>query len=337
MTLRRRLNISLAVLLFTFWVGVIGYKVIDPELKWIDAIYQTAITLSTVGYREVATPSTGVKIWSIVIIVFGTFAALAALSSLTGLIVSGEVGKLIGSRKLESRIQKLNKHVIVCGFGRMGELLVKRLIQRHVPVVVIEKDQLRLRDVEEIDQLYVMGDATEEATLSKAGIDKAKSLVAALTSDADNVFVTLTARQMRPDLHVVARAEQFSSESKLKRAGADRVMSPQTIGAERIANVLTRPHIVDFVDVAAKGVELEMDEFVVPENSWLAGKSLLESNIRRAAEVMVVAIVRPDGSTCFNPGANEIVRPNDTLISIGSAGASSRLAKMDIIDENDSE
>jgi voltage-gated potassium channel len=317
-----------------FWIGVLGYMLIDPDLSFLDAIYQTAITLSTVGYREVSEPTYGVKIWTILIIIFGIFAVLAAFTALIALIVEGEVGRLIGSRQLESRIKKLNNHVIICGFGRMGALLVKRLVERKVPVVIIEQDQKRLREIEEIDQLYVVGDATEEATLKRAGIDKAKSLVATLTNDAANVFVTLTARQMRPDLKIVARAEQFTAESKLKRAGADRVMSPQTIGAERIANVLTRPHIVDFVDVAAKGVELEMDEFVVSHDSWLAGKSLQDSNIRQAADVMVVAIVRPDGSTRFNPGADEVVRPNDTLITIGPAGTTSRLEKIDVIKDS---
>ncbi|MHC4795802.1 MAG: potassium channel family protein [Planctomycetota bacterium] len=334
MTPRKRLDISLAVIVSIFWIGVVGYMLIDRDLGFIDAIYQTAITLSTVGYREVSPPTTGVKLWSIAVIIFGISAVLAAFTSLIALIVEGEVGRLIGSRKLESRIKKLNNHSIVCGFGRMGELLVKRLIQRKVPVVIIEKDQKRLIDVEEIDQLYVVGDATEEATLKRAGIDTAKSLVAALTSDADNVFVTLTARQMRPDLQIVARAEQFTTESKLKRAGADRVMSPQTIGAERIANVLTRPYIVDFVDVAAKGVELEMDQFVVAQNSRLAGKSLRDSNIRQVADVMVIAIVRTDGSTRFNPGADEIVRPNDTLITIGPAGTTSRLEQIDVIKDS---
>jgi len=293
-----------------------------------------ASTISTVGYGEIPKRTWSMELWSIVIIMFGVTTAAMAISSMTGLIVEGEIGRLIGSRKLESRIKKLNNQVIVCGFGRMGELLVKRLIERNIPVVVIEQDHKRLQDVEELGQLYIAGDATEETALEKAGIQQARSLVAALTSDADNVFVTLTARQMNAELFIVARAEQFSAESKLKRAGANRVMSPQTIGAQRIANILTRPHIVDFVDVAAKGVELEMDEFVVTEDSWLAGKSLRESNIRHVAEVMVIAIVHADGSHCFNPGADELVRPNDTLITIGSAGATSRLAKTDIIKEN---
>jgi voltage-gated potassium channel len=181
--------------------------------------------------------------------------------------------------------------------------------------------------------LYVRGDATEEAVLEQAGVERARNLVAALANDADNLFVTLTARQMRPELHIVARAENSATEPKLRRAGANRVISPQTIGAERIATILTRPHVVDFVDVADKGVELEMEEIEVRPDSIIAGKSLREADIRRVADVMVVAIRRADGSTRFSPGAEEVVRPGDTLITIGQAGAALRLARMQIITE----
>jgi voltage-gated potassium channel len=238
---------------------------------------------------------------------------------------------------VEARIKQLEAHVIVCGFGRMGRLLVQRLSEENLPMVIVEKDPEARSALEKLEQLYVIGDATEEDTLERAGISKAQSLVAVLASDADNVFVTLTARQMRKDLNIVARAEQFSSIPKLRHAGANRVMSPQAIGAERIANIITRPHIVDFVDVAAKGVDLEMDEFTVSQDSPLAGKSLREANIRQTAEVMVVAIMRSDGSTTFNPAAEEVVRPQDTLITIGPAGATQRLAKMELISDEKAE
>jgi voltage-gated potassium channel len=232
---------------------------------------------------------------------------------------------------LESRIKHLNNHVIVCGFGRMGRLLVVSLMERKVPVVIIERDPQKTQRIEAIRQLYVVGDATEEETLERAGIDRAKHLVAVLTSDGDNVFVTLTARQMRPDLHIVARAEQLTSEPKIRRAGADAVISTQAIGAERIANILTRPRLVDFIEVAAKSVELEVDEFVVSAESPIAGRSLRESNIRQIADVMVVAIKRPDGRSAFNPGADEVVHANDTLVTIGPRGAVSRLEQQEII------
>ncbi len=335
MTSRKRLLISLEVLLAVYWIGVVGYVVIgrlvNEDVAFFDAVYMVAITIPTVGYREAVPRTPLFEAWTIVIVIFGVTAAAVAVSSVTGLFVGGEVGRLIGSRKLESRIKHLSHHVIICGFGRMGRLLTQHLIDRHVPLVVVEHDPQKCRLIEELGQLYIVGDASEEKTLEQAGIARAKSLVAVLASDADNVFVTLSARQMRPDLHIIARAEQLSSEPKLRRAGADRVISTQAIGAQWIANVLTRPHLVDFVDVAAQGVDLEMGEFVVSRSSPIAGKTLRESNIRQAADVMVVAIRRADGSTCFNPGAGEVLQPDDRLITIGPTGAVSRLEQMEII------
>jgi len=319
------------VLLALYWIGVAGYLLIGRDVSLLEAMYMVAITLTTTGYREVVDPTPVTVAWTMVILIFGVIAAMVAVGSLAGLIVEGEVGRLIGSRQLESRIKHMHGHVIICGFGRMGTLLVKQLQGRRVPVVVVEKDPDACRHAEELKSLYIVGDATDEESLEKAGIARARSLVAALRSDADNVFATLTARQMRPDLFIVARAEQFSAEAKLRRAGANRVISPQAIGAERIANVLTRPHLVDFVEVAAKGLEFEMDAVVIAPDSPIAGKTLKEADIRATADVMVVAIREPDGTTRFNPGADEVLQPNNTLITIGPEGAASRLAELHII------
>lgn len=326
MPVRKRLFISLAILLGVFWLGVLGYVLISPGMSIFDAVYMVSITLSTVGYREIGDLSPGQRLWTILIIMLGISIVAVVIGNLTGLIVEGEVGRIIGSRRLESRIKTLRNHVVVCGFGRMGQLLAQHLRERGESMVIIENDEQRCRQIEELNELYIRGDATEEKQLVHAGIERAKSLVAVLPSDADNVFVTLTAREMRPDLHIVARAEQISAQHKLVRAGADRVISPQAIGAERIANLLTRPHVVDFVEVAVKGVDLEIDQFLIGADSPIAGKSLRDTNLRRAANVMVVAIRNADGQTRFNPSADEIVRANDTLILIGEAGAANRLS-----------
>jgi voltage-gated potassium channel len=253
-----------------------------------------------------------------------------AFGSLTGMIVEGDVGRMIGSRKLETRIRRLSGHAIVCGFGRMGRRLVELLIERDVPMVIVEADQSAARHIEQLKQLYILGDATDEQILMQAGLERAKWLVAVLRNDADNVFVTLTARELRPDMVIVTRAEQLSSQAKLKRAGANRVISPQEIGAERIVDVMTQPHLVDFVDVAAKGVELEMDAFVVGEDSPFAGKTLKEADLRRIANVMVIAIKGADGTMRFNPQADEKICPSDTLIIIGETGSSKRLREMQL-------
>jgi len=333
MTSRRRLFISILVLLAVYWIGVAGYLAIGRDVSLLEAMYITANALSTVGARELAGQTSATTIWTIFIIIFGVIAVMVAVSLLIALIVEGEVGRLIGSRQLESRIKHMQNHIIICGLGRMGSMLVKQLQDRKVPVVVVEKDPEVCREAEKLKTLYILGDATDEASLEKAGIDRARSLVAVLKSDADNVFVTLTARQVQPNLMIVARAEQFSAEAKLRRAGANRVISPQAIGAERITNVLTRPHLMDFVEVAAKGIEFEMDAVVVSPDSPIAGKTLREADIRANANVMVVAIREPDGTTRFNPPANEVLHPKNTLITIGPQGAASRLADLHIIRE----
>jgi voltage-gated potassium channel len=324
---------SALVLLAVYLVGVAGYVVIVPDVTLFESMYLVLITLSTVGFGETFELGTAGRLWTGVIIVFGIFAVVSAFGSLTAMVVEGEVGRLIGSRKLEARISKMDGHAIVCGFGRMGRQVVELLVERNVPVVVVERELSQSREVEQINQLYIVGDATEEHTLERAGIARAKYLVAVLASDADNVFVTLSARELRPDMYIVARAEHPASQVKLRRAGANRVILPQRIGAERIANLLTRPHLVDFVDVAAKGVELEMDEFLVTSNSPMAGKSLRETDLRQAANVMVIAIKSGEGDTRFNPGADEVLLPNDTLIMIGEAGAAARLAKMQRLEQ----
>lgn len=331
MTSRKRLFLSIAVLLAVFWVGVAGYLILDPKAKLLDAVYMVAITVSTVGYHEVIPPTRAVVIWTIVVIVFGVAAAWASIGSLIGMIVEGEVGRLIGSRKLESKIKHIENHAIICGLGRMGTMVASELLERRVPMVAIEKDMEACRQADEMQLLCVMGDATDEETLHKAGIEKARSLVAVLRGDAENVFVTLTARQLRPDLLIVARAELSATEPKLRRAGANRVISPQAIGAERIANVLTRPHLVDFVEVAARGFEFEMDAFVLTADSPVVGQTLRDANLRAAADVMVVGIRKPDGATRFNPSADEVLCPQDTLITIGPVGSATRLAELHLI------
>ena len=331
MTSRKRLFLSIAVLLAVFWVGVAGYMILDPKTKLLDAIYMVTTTVSTVGYREVFRPTPAVMIWTIVVIVFGVVAIWTSIGSLIGMIVEGEVGRLIGSRKVESKIRQINNHVIICGLGRMGMMVAGELQERRVPMVAIEKEMEACRQADEMQLLCIMGDATDEDTLGKAGIDRASSLVAVLRGDAENVFVTLTARQLRPDLLIVARAEQPSTEPKLRRAGANRVISPQAIGAERIANVLTRPHLVDFVEVAARGFEFEMDAFVLTADSPVVGRTLRDANIRATADVMVVGIRKPDGTTRFNPSADEVLCPQDTLITIGPVGSAARLAELHFI------
>jgi voltage-gated potassium channel len=329
---RRRLLLSLFALVAVFALGTLGYMVIerDPKPSLADAAYHTAITLSTVGFHEVWNLSPRARLWTVCIITFGIVTVSIALTSMTSLFLSGDLRYSRGRKKVEATIRQLKDHVILCGYGHMGSLAVDELMAREVPVVVVESNKETEGDLMKAKTLYVMGDATEEETLMQAGLMRAKALVATLPHDTDNVFITVTAHTLRPDLQIIARAEQPKTESKLRRAGATRVICAQIMGATRITNVITRPFIVDFVEVANKGVDLEMDEYVVTSDSTLCGVSLRDSSLRQKTGAMVVAIKRADGKAVFSPAPETILQPRDTLIIVGQAGVSDRLNSLDV-------
>jgi len=325
---RSRLVVSLLALLAVLIIGTGGY-VILAGASIADAAYMTVITVSTVGYQEAVAPSEAGRLWTAVVIFFGIGVVSVAFTSLLTLFLGGEIRATLGRHKVQAKIDQLEGHVVLCGFGRMGSLAADKLKQAGAQVVVVETKKALRSDLEDAELLYVIDDATEEATLKSAGLMRAASLVAALPTDADNVFVTLTARGLRPDLHIVARAEQSATEIKLRRAGADRVICPQIIGATRIADVLTRPNVVDFFEVAARGVDLELEEYRVGPQSALQDRTLRESNVRQRTGAMVVAIKRADGTSRFNPDPDEVIRRGDLLILIGRTGSSSRLDHLD--------
>jgi len=324
MSPQQRLFWSVVVLVSVLVIGATGYILIE-DATLLQATYMTVITLATVGYRERFDLSTAGEIWTIAVITVGVISVSVALTSLAALFVSGELQMYLGSRKVESRISRMKNHVIVCGYGRMGQLAARELRARRETVVVIEVRPDRRGEIAEDGMLFVIGDATEEDILIRAGLMRAQALVSVLPHDADNVYVTLTANGLRSDLKIVARAEQAATEPKLKQAGAQRVICPQLIGASRIVNVLTRPHVTDFFEVAAKGVELEMDEYVIGEESSLGGVSLRDSLLRQKADVMIVAVKRTGGETLYNPPPDAVLGTGDTLIIIGPAGVSKRL------------
>jgi voltage-gated potassium channel len=321
---RARLSTALMILLGIYALGTAGYAVIE-DLPLFDASYMAAITISTVGYSEVVELSHAGRLWTIFFILFGVGGASYALTSMVSVFVSGDIQDIYGRRKLQERIKQLSGHVILCGYGRMGALASKQLQEQNIPIVVVERDPDSCRRLADANIPYVSGDATEEETLLNAGLPNASALVAALSHDADNVYVTLTARGLCSDLTIVARAEQHSTEPKLMRAGATRVVCPQMVGATKITSVITRPHVVDLIEVASAGIELEMEEYVVEDGSPLCDQTLRDSPIRKAADAIVVAIKRRDGATIYHPAPDERMQSGDVLILIGRTGVSSRL------------
>jgi voltage-gated potassium channel len=320
----------LFALVSVFVIGSTGYYVLQNDATLLEAAYMTVITVSTVGYAEVIELDALGRLWTMFVIVFGVGTFSLAFSSLLAALVSGEIRANRERRRMQSIIDNLKDHVIVCGYGRVGSLATADLIRQSIPVVVIESNDRVIRELEENQVPYVNGDATEDDTLAKAGLDRARFLVTTLPSDADNVYVTLSARGLRPDLHILARAEQAGAQVNLRRAGANHVVCPQTIGAGRLAALIAHPHVVEFVEVAAKGVELEISEYLVEADSSMKDKTLRESDLRRKSGGIVVAIKQADGETLFSPDPDVAIRENDTLVIIGTSGVSERLDALSV-------
>jgi voltage-gated potassium channel len=329
-TLRRNLLAAALVFMVFVLVSTAGYKILlPPEEGWLSALYMTIITVATVGYREVGgTMGPAGQAWTIFVVAGGITTGAVAMSLIVAAIVEGSIRGVFGRRQLERRINALSGHVIVCGYGRTGRQIAQDLTQAGRHVVIVDVDPERTALAEADDVLYVLGDAQEEALLESAGIERAVAVIAVLPNDAGNVYLTLSARGLNASLRIIARAQEASTQDKLLKAGATRVVCPTTIGANRIADVLLRPAMVDFVDVAHKGVDLEMDQFTVAPDSAMVGKSLRELALPSRAGATVVAVRKPDATAVYNPGPETILDGGDTIILIGKRGMAGNLQKI---------
>jgi voltage-gated potassium channel len=301
-------------------IGVIGYRVIEGY-TWLDALYMTAITLSTVGYREVQPLSPAGQIFTIVLLIGGLGVVFYTAVTAVEKVVAGEFQQFFGRRRMQKRISALRDHYLVCGFGRIGEVICRELASKPVPFVVIEQKDERVREAEAAQYLLFQGDATDEDSLIAAGITQARGLFAALTTDADNVFVTLTAKGLNPSLFVVARAETDRSERTLLRSGADKVISPYAMGGHRMAQAALRPAVVDIIDLATHyhSLELQLEEIGVPAHSPCMGMTLQDSGLWAQPGVIVVAIKRASGRMLFHPPASERLEVGDSLVALAEA------------------
>jgi voltage-gated potassium channel len=287
----------------------------------------TVTTLTTVGYREVRELSSVGRWFTIILIIGGVGTMLYALSTGAKFIIEGEIQELVGRRRLEKKIKELKDHYIICGYGRMGRIIARELKSEKVKLIVIEKNPA----VHEKEEAFVIiGDATEDDLLKEVGIEKAKGLISVLPTDAENLYVVLSAKGLNPDLFIVARAGEEGSEQKLLRAGADRVISPYHIGGLRIAHTVLKPAVVDFIELATKSgnIDLQMEEIPIPEGSGLMGLSLDQCGIGRDLGVIIVAIKKPSGDMKFNPTFRTLVEPGDTLIALGEVSKLKELEDM---------
>jgi voltage-gated potassium channel len=316
--LRRPILIAFAALLALTAIGVLGYVVI-VGMSFMDALYMTVITLSTVGYREVQPLGTAGEVFTIGLIFGGFGIVLYSAGLIAREIIEGEFQRTFGRRKVQRQIEQVSDHFIVCGFGRMGRIVCKELMAKPVPFVVVERHADALRDVEAEQFLLVAGDATEDHVLLQAGITRARGLVSALSTDSDNVYVALTARELNPNLLIVARAEDDRSERRLLHAGATRVVSPYVIGGHRMAHALLRPAVLDVIDLAThyRSIELQIEEVQIPKGGVGTGTTLQDSGIRETLGIIVIAIKKPNGEMLFNPGSDARIVEGDRLVVIG--------------------
>jgi voltage-gated potassium channel len=311
-------RLAITLLLLIVAGGTAGYVVIEGWTPW-EALYMTVTTVTTVGYREVRPLSFPGQMFTIALIVCGVGTAFYTATLVATLIVEGGLHRQFEQRRFVRMLQELKDHFIVCGAGRIGSMIATELKQQDIPFIVIERSPERTQAAKERGWLVVEADASREEVLRRVGIDRARGLIAAVGTDAENVYTVLTARGMRQELYIIARVESEDAEHKLKRAGADRVISPYQIGASHIVQSALRPAVVDFMRLAtsAEHLELSMEQVHVPEQSALAGQSLVDAGIRQKYGVIIVAIKRAGGAMEFNPAPESVIRAGDELVVLG--------------------
>lgn len=314
--IRKKLFIPILLIILINTIGTTGYMVIEGW-NFRDSLFMTVTTLTTVGYGEVHDLTPAGEVFTMVLLTLGVGTILYLLSALAKIVLEGELKQIIGRSRLERRIKYLKDHYIVCGYGRMGKTVVKELSSKGMDVIAIEKDPVDIEDNEEL--VLIEGDATKDEVLMRAGIERARGLISVLPTDAENLFVVLSARVLNPHLLIYTRAGDEGSERKILRAGADRVVSPYHTGGLRIANMILKPAVVDFIELATKSgnLEIQIEEIVIRPGSALSGKTLEASGIGRDLGVIIVAVKKPDGTMQFNPTSRTVINPGDTLIALG--------------------
>jgi voltage-gated potassium channel len=316
---RSRLIYASLAILFVVIFGAMVFKAIEG-ISFLDAVYLTTQTVTTVGYGDVSIKSDAGKLFAVIFMLIGAGTVLYALTVVAQAIVQTEVLSALGTRRKSKEMEKLNNHFIVCGAGRVGRRIISQLQKQKIPFVVIERDEKRLEQLVTNKDFIIIGDATSESVLHKANVERAKGLATCLPDDADNVYVVLTARGMNDKLHIVARAVEEEAEPKLIRAGANRVVAPTIIGSHSMARALLKPAVADFMDsIVAETLDLAFDEVSIESTSSFIGKRLSDTNIRSELDVVIVAIRRKNGEMLFHPSGEIVIKEADLLVSIGKA------------------
>jgi voltage-gated potassium channel len=312
------LSVILSIALIGF--GSIGYMIIEGW-NFMDALYMTIITVATVGYGEVQPVGMNGRVFTVLLIFLGGGCYLYIIGNVIQFLVEGQIRVVLGRRKLDHQINHLQNHYILCGYGRIGRVLARYLIQKYIDVVVIERSESRANHLNEDGILYLIGEATDEEVLKKAGIQRAKGLITAVATDADNVFLVLIAKELNPNLFVIARASQNSAKKTLSAAGANKVISPYDLGARRMAHAILRPTVIKFLETAFSDdkTDIELEEFSVRPESKLVGVALMDSGIRQHLDLIILVINKHNGKMLFNPKADTKFEAGDTVVAVGAA------------------
>ncbi|MFH0777521.1 MAG: potassium channel protein [Candidatus Eisenbacteria bacterium] len=319
----------LLMLIVILLAGTGGYMLLE-KFTFLDTLYMVVITLSTVGFGEVRQLSPEGRILTIFLILAGVGTVGFAIGRLLEFVLEGHVRGFTRRRRMQRILRELEGHYIICGFGRVGHQIAEEFEEHGVPFVVVDNNDRHAEELTAREIPFVVGNVADDDVLEEAGIERAKGLVAAVDSDADNVFITLTARVLNPSIFIVSRSSDLDTEAKLRKAGANRVVSPYVIGGRRMASMALKPATIDFLDTIVKPGEVMLciEELRLGENFSVAGKPLADSEIRQKAGAMVLAVKRQDGSFEFNPSPSYTIHPGDSLIVLGTKDQCGLLEKM---------
>jgi voltage-gated potassium channel len=312
------LKIALMIIVTLILAGTIGFHFIEG---WdvLESFYTTVMTLTTIGYGDFVPRTHGGMLFTVLLVIFGVGTMLYTVGLVAQIMVEGRLTMLLGRGKMEKTIDKMKNHYIVCGCGRIGYLICKELAAEKVDFVVVDNNPEVIQKIGEEGFVYFRGDAIHDKSLIGAGIKRARGIVCVLPSDAQNLYVILTAKELNPDIWILSRSEEEESEHRLLRAGANRVMSPYTLGGNRMAMAILRPAMLDFIEITTRrqSLELRMDELEICDGSPLIGKSLEDSEIRQRYGLIIVAVKKDSGKMIFNPVANYVIQKGDKLIALG--------------------
>lgn len=329
--LRRRLVTIAIAIATTLVIGTVGFVWIE-DYTVFDALYMSLITITTVGYAEIQTLGRAGRIFNSFLLLFGVGVMFYAIGVMTQTIIELQLGEYFGKRRVRRMIEKLKDHYIVCGFGRVGESAAQELQRTSVPFVLVDGDSARVSRATKHGMLAVEADAKSDETLIEVGIQRARGLIASLGTDADNLFLILSAKSLNQNLKVSSRVNDETSENKLKMAGADAVFRPYNVTGFRLAQAILRPYVFEFLEFTSStvslGQDIALEQVHVPENSVFGRKTLKELPFRRDMNVIVLAIRRAGGGMQFNPDANAAVEEGDHLVVMGSVDHLDRLTKM---------